>query len=206
MSVHGFRFSFTPLAGVLFAFPSRYFSAIGSCQYLALDRGRPGFGQGFTCPALLRILPESHQFRIRGFHALRRSFPEASPTDEFSHNSLCSPTTPQMWFGLFPVRSPLLGESLLISLPELLRWFTSLSIAPVPYIFRHSGDNLTVTGLLHSDIRGSRDMCSFPRLFAAYHVLLRLAAPRHPPWTCIRLTILFFPPCTSVAFCVTHFA
>ena len=44
------------------------------------------------------------------------------------------------WFGLLPVRSPLLGESLLISVPELLRWFTSLSIAPVSYIFRYSGD------------------------------------------------------------------
>ena len=103
-----------------------------------------------------------------------------------------------MWFGLFPVRSPLLRESLLISVPELLRWFTSLSIAPASYIFRCSGDSISAAGLLHSDIRGSQDMCSFPRLFAAYHVLLRLAAPRHPPWTCIRLTISFFPPCVSL--------
>ena len=58
------------------------------------------------------------------------------------------------WFGLFPVRSPLLRESLLISVPELLRWFTSLSIAPASYIFRCSGDNIAVTGLLHSEIRG----------------------------------------------------
>ena len=101
------------------------------------------------------------------------------------------------WFGLLPVRSPLLGESLLIYFPELLRWFTSLSIAPASYIFRCSGDGISAAGLLHSDIRGSQDMCSFPRLFAAYHVLLRLAAPRHPPWTCIRLTISFFPPYAS---------
>ena len=86
-----------------------------------------------------------------------------------------------MWFGLFPLRSPLLRESLLISVPKLLRWFTSLSITPVSYIFRYSGDDITVTGLLHSEIRGSQDMCSFPRLIAAYHVLLRLTAPRHPP-------------------------
>ena len=110
-----------------------------------------------------------------------------------------------MRFGLFPVRSPLLRESLLISVPELLRWFTSLSIAPASYIFRCSGDNLAVTGLLHSDIRGSQDMCSFPRLFAAYHVLLRLAAPRHPPWTCIRLTISFFPPYASLTLLAIRF-
>jgi hypothetical protein len=45
-------------------------------------------------------------------------------------------------------------------------------------------------GLPHSAIRGSRDVCSSPRLFAAYHGLLRTAAPRHPPWTLSRLTIL----------------
>jgi hypothetical protein len=47
-------------------------------------------------------------------------------------------------------------------------------------------------GLPHSAIRGSRDVCSSPRLIAAYHGLLRTAAPRHPPWTLFRLTILLF--------------
>ena len=36
-------------------------------------------------------------------------------------------------------------------------------------------------GFPHSDIRGSLDICSSPRLFAAYHVFLRLSVPRHPP-------------------------
>ena len=36
-------------------------------------------------------------------------------------------------------------------------------------------------GLPHSDIPGSMDICSSPRLFAAYHVLHRLSVPRHPP-------------------------
>ena len=36
-------------------------------------------------------------------------------------------------------------------------------------------------GLPHSDIRGSIRICQSPRLFAAYHVLLRLPEPRHPP-------------------------
>ena len=44
-----------------------------------------------------------------------------------------------MRFGLLPLRSPLLGESLLISVPELLRWFTSLSIASVSYFIQISG-------------------------------------------------------------------
>ena len=36
-------------------------------------------------------------------------------------------------------------------------------------------------GFPHSDICGSRDICSSPQLFAAYHVFLRLLVPRHPP-------------------------
>ena len=40
---------------------------------------------------------------------------------------------------------------------------------------------LQAAGLSHSEIRGSTDICSYPRLIAAYHVLLRLREPRHPP-------------------------
>ena len=36
-------------------------------------------------------------------------------------------------------------------------------------------------GFPHSEIHGSRDICSSPWLFAAYHVFLRLSVPRHPP-------------------------
>lgn len=35
--------------------------------------------------------------------------------------------------------------------------------------------------LPHSDICGLVAVCASPQLFAAYHVLLRLRAPRHPP-------------------------
>ena len=43
-------------------------------------------------------------------------------------------------------------------------------------------------GLSHSEIRGSRVICTSPQLFAAYHVLLRLREPRHPP-----CALLYFP-------------
>ena len=46
---------------------------------------------------------------------------------------------------------------------------------------------LTITeiedGFPHSDILGSKLVRSSPRLIAAYHVLHRLLAPRHPPDT-----------------------
>ena len=41
----------------------------------------------------------------------------------------------------------------------------------------------------HSDIPGSADICSSPRLFAACHVLRRLLVPRHSPCALFSLTI-----------------
>ena len=37
-------------------------------------------------------------------------------------------------------------------------------------------------GLPHSDIHGSKLVCSSPQLIAAYHVLRRLQEPRHSPY------------------------
>ena len=46
-----------------------------------------------------------------------------------------------------------------------------------------------LAGLPHSDICGSRLICSSPQLFAAYHVFHRLLVPRHPPCALHSLTI-----------------
>ena len=43
-------------------------------------------------------------------------------------------------------------------------------------------------GFPHSDISGSRDICSSPKLFAAYHVFHRLLVPRHPPYALSSMT------------------
>ena len=40
---------------------------------------------------------------------------------------------------------------------------------------------LQTAGLSHSDISGSKVICTCPELFAAYHVLHSLDEPRHPP-------------------------
>ena len=52
------------------------------------------------------------------------------------------------------------------------------------------------SGFPHSDIHGSKDICSSPWLFAAYHVFLRLLVPRHPPCALLRLTIPFMSSVT----------
>ena len=44
------------------------------------------------------------------------------------------------------------------------------------------------SGFPHSDISGSKDICSSPKLFAAYHVFHRLLVPRHPPYALSSMT------------------
>ena len=47
------------------------------------------------------------------------------------------------------------------------------------------------TGLPHSEIHGSTVICTLPWLIAAYHVLLRLWEPRHPPYALIYFFLLY---------------
>ena len=90
------------------------------------------------------------------------------------------PTTPilpkQYWFGLFRVRSPLLAKSLLFSSPTGNEMFQFPAFAQLL-----SCDRITPAGLPHSEIFGSKVICTSPKLIAAYHVLHRLREPRHPP-------------------------
>ena len=48
--------------------------------------------------------------------------------------------------------------------------------------------DITRSGFPHSDIPGSKLICSSPGLIAAYHVLHRLLVPRHPPYALCNLT------------------
>ena len=109
------------------------------------------------------------------------------------------------WFGLFPVRSPLLRKSIVFFLfLRVLRCFSSPGYLLIDYIFTYGYLSITLSEFPHSEICGSMDMCSLPQLIAACHVLLRLPVPRHPPCAlccltnspilalCIGLFLLFF--------------
>ena len=95
-----------PSPGFFSPFPHGTGSLSVGQEYLALEDGPPMFRQGFTCPALLfASLVPRRCFRIRGYHPLRPDFPFRS-----ANNAAITSR-------LFPVRSPLLGESRLISFP-----------------------------------------------------------------------------------------
>ena len=95
--------------------------------------GPGGFAQNYSCSALLRITLGHISLRVRNCHPLWLNFPDHSSHD------LCTTTwsyyparaSPHSRFGLIPVRSPLLGESLYCFLfLQVLRCFSSLRSPP----------------------------------------------------------------------------
>ena len=81
---------------------------------------------------------------------------------------------------------------------RVLRWFTSPGSLALSYVFRKGVTPDLGAGFPHSEIDGSRDVCSSPSLIAAYHVLLRLHAPRHPPCALCSLPKEFIHRQTSI--------
>ena len=143
------------------------------------------FRQGFSCPALLRVPAETHTAYAYG--AITPYGPAFQRVPLRLWIRMAGPTTPtapeRHRFRLVPVRSPLLGESLLLSSPPGTEMFQFSGFAS-----RKTGyPNLRWGGLPHSDTRGSMGMCPSPRIFAACHVLHRLWEPRHPPCALIYL-------------------
>jgi hypothetical protein len=115
----GFRIYFTPLPGFFSPFPHGTGSLSVDHEYLALEDGPPIFRQDFTCPALLVVtLVPPTSLRVRGCHPLRPPFPGRS-TETSAKND---------W--LFRVRSPLLAESRLISVPPATEMFQFTGLAP----------------------------------------------------------------------------
>ena len=73
--------------------------------------------------------------------------------------------------------------------------YLDVSVHRVPFhtlwigVWIHEGFSC---GFPHSEISGSWDICSSPKLIAAYHVFHRLSVPRHPPCAlfCLAFQIL----------------
>ena len=79
-----FQVLFHSPPGVLFTFPSRYYSLSVTWSYLAFGDGPPFFRQDSSCPDVLRIPSASEQFRLQGFYLLSRCFPTL-----FGYRSRC---------------------------------------------------------------------------------------------------------------------
>ena len=134
-------------------------------------------------------------FTYRGITSYAGAFQLSSVSHPFKCRSPTTPVTSH-WFGLFPLRSPLLRKSSFLSLPPGTKMFQFPGFASITYVFSYGYQNVTSGGFPHSDITGSSLACSSPMLFAAYHVLRRLLVPRHPPYALSSLT--FSPLCLMI--------
>src|SRR4051812_37957504 len=138
------------------------------------------FRQDFTCPALLVSLGRQHSYGAITHHArLSRRFRLNFQRHWPGPRSLATTN----------------GVSLM-SFPPGTEMFQFPGFALNPYGFRVQSPHRPRSpsprspldsrygvegGLPHSEIPGSKLVRSSPRLIAAYHVLHRLSAPRHPP-------------------------
>ena len=124
----GFQVLFHSPPGVLFNFPSRYYTLSVTWSYLALGDGPPTFTPDSTCPVLLWILTVITFVSLTRLLLcfvllsssvqLRKLITNVSPNPQFDK---------QIKFGLLPFRSPLLRQSLIYFLfLQVLRCFSSL--------------------------------------------------------------------------------
>ena len=192
---------------MLFTFPSRYWCTIGRSRVFSLGRWSSPLPTGLLGPHGTRV-GRARRRRPVGYRALtvcarpfqvlrlgRRlltprarciALPRPPPTPAVQRIH----ALPDRRFGLLPVRSSLLRESRLLSLPPGTEIFHFPGLASAPYGLRCGCGGITRRGLPHSGISGSQPVSGSPELLAAYYALPRLRAPRHPPYALLRLTII----------------
>ena len=114
---------------MLFTFPSRYWFAIGLLRVFSLGGWARRIHTGFLVSRATQDTAMLHMASNKGLSPATAQLSSYFFSPYFLQRR--SPTTPSgpesRWFGLFPVRSPLLGESLNYFLfLEVLRCFSSL--------------------------------------------------------------------------------
>ena len=151
--------------------------------------GPPCFPRDFTCPAVLRILSEIINFSFTG---VLPSMPELSSSLQL--NFLLrdeSPTTPnseEFGLGSSQFARRYFGNRVFFPFLRVLRCFSSPACLRCTYGFSTGYPDITPDGLPHSGIHGSMPAYGSPWHFAADRALLRLLAPRHPPYALCILT------------------
>ncbi len=165
-------------------------------MYLALESGLPSFPQDFTCLVVLRIPVHTIQMFSTGL--LPTAVALSSAFEYLAIVLLPGPTTPPMlthrWFGLFPVRSPLLRESHLISFRRATEMFQFTRCPPSLPMCSAGGLQTSLwRGCPIRNLRVLRLYAAPPERFAVLRVLLRHSAPRHPPRTlCSLFSCVFY--------------
>jgi hypothetical protein len=147
-----------PSQGCFSPFPHGTGSLSVAREYLALRDGPRSFPRDFSCPVVLRNLSnEPAHFHLRGCHPLWPTVPGrlinvlVFDSSALRPNRPYNPSVQARRFGLIRVRSPLLAESLLFSLPagtEMVHFpaLPSHSLCIQPWIWRHSPPGVSPFG------------------------------------------------------------
>jgi hypothetical protein len=158
-----------PLLGFFSPFPHGTSSLSVAEEYLALEGGPPRFRRDFTCPVLLRDrIGRAKTFVYGTITHYGQAFLRCSTSLRLCNSHVIRPTTPALQedrFGLFPVRSPLLGESRLISLPRVTEMFHFTRFPPHAYVFSMRRLDIPPAGLPHSEILGSNACVRLPEAY-----------------------------------------
>ena len=123
----------------------------------------------------------STRLSLTGLSPSLAGFPKTILLNLLNHFRGPNPGMLASRFGLFRFRSPLLTESHVVFSSS---GYLDVSVHRVPFHTLWIGvwmTEVSSAGFPHSEISGSLDICSSPKLFAAYHVFHRLLVPRHPP-------------------------
>ena len=130
----------------------------------------------------------STRLSLTGLSPSLAGFPKTILLDLLNQFRGPNPGVHALRFGLFRFRSPLLTESHVVFSSS---GYLDVSVHRVPFHSLWIGLwilEVFSSRFPHSDISGSMDICSSPKLFAAYHVFHRLLVPRHPPYALISIT------------------
>ena len=166
---------------MLFTFPSQYWFTIGLSGVFSLTGWSRRIRAEFLVLRVTQDTTRPHHASITG---LSPSMTELSRTffSHFEYHGVV--LQPRMCIATHAVWA--LPRSLattggiisLFSLPAGTKMFQFPAFASLHFV-KIAG--LQPAGLSHSEIHGSKVICTYPWLIAAYHVLHRLREPRHPP-------------------------
>ena len=152
-----------------------------------MEGGPPVFSPDYTCPLILRIPLGCVDVSPTGLSPSLVDLPMSFDYVAASHSAV---HTPQI---LLPVVSPLplsLATTRRISVDFFSSGYLDVSVPRVPHatLWIHvTLHGYSPWGFPHSEIHGSKLICSSPWLIAACRVLHRLLMPRHSPCALFRL-------------------
>ena len=198
----GFQVLFHSPPGVLFTFPSQYSALSVTKEYSALRGGPRSFPQGFSCPVVLWTPPGARYASPTGLSPPPAGLPRAVRLLRGRLSWRSEPRRARAAVWAPPVS---LAATPGIDFSFFSSGYLDVSVRRVPparlWIRRAAAEGSSA-GFPHSDTRGSLDICSSPRLFAACRVFRRLLVPRHPPCALLCLTSRAAPSVAPPVPCV----